>query len=398
MQRTNVIELKPRKTQKKVFKELMFLSSCVYNSTNYIVRQQFFKNEKISSFFDLQQQMQRTDDYQLLGRSYSLPRIQIYGETNSARFKLIKSQSQKRVGLPKYFKNRKTNTTIPSYLAIDGCQYSVKKHHVLIPLSRQMRKKYNIKHFRIPYNGVLKWCGKQQRGQIKFKDGKLYLYQSVELKEPKLINSKTQAGLDLGIKKIFGLFVNNGFDGVIGSKRFFKQYEHYTKLIAKEQQKLSEINRKTSIVLKRLYEKRSKWQNNLFDNLVAKLFRVLRNNNVSVLHVGNIKHIRDSGSKGRIINRMINNYWSFGKLYCKLCYKAEEFGIELKYTTEEYTSKTCPFCGEITKPKGRLFICSYCGHFEHRDILGAKNIYSKSRFGSILSGLWDEAVPCEVSS
>ena len=74
-----------------------------------------------------------------------------------------------------------------------------------------------------------------------------------------------------------------------------------------------------------------------------------------------------------------------------------EFGIEIQTTTEEYTSKTCPLCGEITKPKDRIFVCSFCGHFEHRDILGAKNIYSKSRFGSIIRGLWDETVPCEVS-
>ena len=144
MQRTNTIQLKPNKSQKKILKELMFLSSCIYNQTNYLIRQQFFNKEKISSFYDLQQQLQNTEDYQLLGRSYALPRIQIYAETNSARFKLIKSRTQKYVNLPKYFKNRKTNTTIPSYFVIDGCQYSIKKDYVIIPLSRKMRKKFDI--------------------------------------------------------------------------------------------------------------------------------------------------------------------------------------------------------------------------------------------------------------
>lgn len=73
-------------------------------------------------------------------------------------------------------------------------------------------------------------------------------------------------------------------------------------------------------------------------------------------------------------------------------------GMELKQTTEEYTSKTCPLCLQITKPKDRIFICSECGHFVDRDILGARNIYSKSKFGSIQSELWNEAVPCGVSA
>jgi hypothetical protein len=166
MQRTNVVQLMPSKRQRKVLRECMLLSSCVYNMTNYEVRQAFFKKEKVPGFFALQRMIQQKDDYRMLGRSYGLPRIQIYAETNSARFKLIKSKTQEKVGLPKYLKNRKTNTTLPSYLVLDGCQYALGKRKIRIPLSRAMRKKYGLKHFEIPYNGVLRWRGEQQRGQI----------------------------------------------------------------------------------------------------------------------------------------------------------------------------------------------------------------------------------------
>lgn len=397
MQRTNVIELTPKPWQKKVLQECMLLSSSVYNMANYQVRQEFFNGQKVSSFFDLQQHLQKTDDYQHLGRSYALPRIQVYSETNSARFKLISSRSQKHVGLPKYLKNRKTNTTIPSYLVFDGCQYGIKHNHVILPLSRYLRKKYGVKKFHIKYNGELRWHGLQKRGQIKYRDGKFYLHQSVELKDPNPKSTPIEAGLDLGIKKFFGLFINNGIDHVIGSRRFFRQWQYYNSLIAAEQHYLSTINRKSSIKLSKIYRKRSKWQNNLFNNLVAKLFRVLRQNNVSVLHIGDIKNIRDSESKGKLVNQMINNYWSFDKLLHKIHNKAEEFGLTVKQVTEEYTSQTCPICGSKNKAKDRIYLCSDCGHFEHRDILGAKNIYSKSKFGSIQSGLWDETIPCGVS-
>ncbi len=399
MQRTNVIQLKPNRVQKKILKELMLLSSCVYNQTNYLVRQQFFNKEKVSRFFDLRTPLQTTEDYQLLGRSYALPRIQIYSETNSARFKLIKSQTQKKVGLPKYLKNRKTNTTIPSYLVMDGCQYSIKKNHVTIPLSRMMRKKYRTgKQFKIRYNGVLKWKGKQKRGQIKFKDGQFYLNQPVELKEANRRKSKVKAGLDLGIKNLLSIYINNGNDKVIGSKRFLKQWTHYTNLIAGEKSRLDLDKKRTSNKLKRLYRIRKTYQNNLYNNLVANLFRTLNKNNVSSLVVGDIKHIRDSGNKGRRFNQMINNYWSFDILLKKIENRAEENGIELIKETEEYTSRTCPLCYDNSKSncKDRIFICSFCGYVDHRDVIGARNILLKSMYGS-LSIHRDEAVSLEIA-
>ena len=398
MQRTNIIQLKPSKLQKKIIKECMLLSSCVYNITNYTIRQQFFKGEKISNFYNLQQKLQQEEDYQLLGRSYALPRIQVYAETNSARFKLIKSKTQKKVGLPKYKKNRKTNTTIPSYLTMDGCQYSIKKNYVIIPLSRAMRKKYKIKHFRIKYNGVLRWKGEQKRGQIKLKDNQLYLHQSVELKDKQKINSKVKAGLDLGIKKVLSIYLNNNEDKIIGSKRFFRQWQYWTKLIAEEQSKLNIKNKRTSNNLQKLYRKRTKYQNNLYNNLIAKMFRFLKTNNVSSLVVGDIKHIRDSKSKGKKVNQMINNYWSFDLLLKKIENKAEEFGIDVVKETEEYTSRTCPICGDNNKNncKDRIFICSFCDYVEHRDIVGARNILSKSMYGSDQSIHWGEIAPLEV--
>lgn len=400
MQRTNIIQLKPSKTQIKMLKEMMLLSSCVYNSTNYVIRQQFFRQEKIYSFFNLQQKIQNKEDYQLLGRSYALPRIQVYSETNSARFKLIKSKTQKRVGLPKYLKNRKTNTTLPSYLVIDGCQYSIKKNHIEIPLSRQMRKNYKVgKCFKIKYNGVLKHKGKQQRGQVRIKNKQFYFHQTVEFTDVIKKETKIRVGLDLGIKKLFSIYINNGQDNIIGSKRFFKQWEHHTKLISEEQQKLSLINKKTSNKLSKLYSTRNKYQNNLFNNLIAKLFKILKRNNVYELFVGDVKNIRSSCSKGKKVNQMINNYWSFDKLYKKLENKSEENGITMSKVTEEYSSRTCPICYDDNKNncKDRIFTCSQCGFVEHRDVVGARNILTKGMYGSYQSIHRDEIVPLEVS-
>lgn len=379
MQRTNIIQLMPNKKQKSILKECMLLSSCVYNMANYIVRQSFFKKEKCPSFFDLQQKLQNKDDYKALGRSYALPRIQTYGETNSARFKLIKAKIQDKVGLPKYLKNRKTNTTIPSYLVVDGCQYHIDKNKITIPLSRSMRKKYDLKSFKLNYNGVLKWKGSQKRGQIHFKDNKFYFYQSVDLPEPRKVKSNIIAGIDLGIKKLFAIKISNGEEKLIGRKRHLRQWNYYTNLIANEQSKLAKINRKCSRRLSRLFSLRSKFQNNLYNNLTASAFKFLNKNYVDTIYIGDIQGIREDADWGKKGNKMLHNYWAYDQLYQKISNKAEENGINYNEITEENTSKTCPICGvsEASHKKDRIFLCSFCDFFGHRDLVGAENILNK---------------------
>jgi putative transposase len=387
MQRTNIIELKPNKWQKKILKECLILSSSVYNQVNYITRQRFFKGEKVLDFHSLQQEIQKNDDYQKLGRSYSLPRIQIYSETNSARFKLIKSKSQNKVGLPKYLKNRKTNTTLPSYLVMDNSQYHIGKSKVTVPLSRKMRKDYSIKHFDIAYNGILRWKGLQQRGQIHFKNDKFYLYQSVEVTEPKKKVSDVYAGIDLGIKKLLAIKISNGEEKLIGSKRHFKQWLYYTNLISQEQEALAKINRKSSKRLSKLFSMRTKWQNNLDNNLIKKAFKILDRNNVTKVFIGDVKNIREDNDWGTFGNKMLHNYWAFDTKYKKIDNKAEEYGIEIERQTEEYTSQTCPICGvaESYHKKDRLFLCSFCGYFNHRDLVGAENILINGMYSHIES-------------
>jgi len=379
--RTNIIQLMPNKLQRKILQECMLLSSCIYNMANYEVRQSFFKKQECPSFVDLRQRLQNKDDYKVLGRSYALPRIQIYAETNSTRFKLIKSQ--KNVGLPKYLKNRKTNTTIPSYLVIDSLQYRLDKNKVTIPLSRNMRRKYGLSSFRINYNGILKWKGRQKRGQIHFKDNKFYLHQSIDLPKPKAVKSRVCAGIDLGIKKLFAIKISNDEEKLIGRKRHFKQWNYYTNLIADEQSKLSKINGKSSRRLKKLFGLRNKFQNNLYNNLTASAFKFLKKNNVDTIFIGDVNGIRDDADWGKVGNKMLHNYWAYNHLYKKISNKAEEYGMNYERNTEEYTSQTCPICGvaESSHKKDRVFICSFCDYFGYRDLVGAENILNMGMRG-----------------
>jgi len=201
--------------------------------------------------------------------------------------------------------------------------------------------------------------------------------------------------LILGMISLLFLF---GLSKIFNSMRFFKQWKFYTNLISIEQKKLSLINRKVSNNLLKLFRKRNKWQNNLFNNLVAKLFRVLNINKILEIFIGDIKNIRKSSSKNKLSNQMINNYWSFDKLIKKIEDKSEEYGIKLNKITEEYSSRTCPMClsNDKNNCNDRSFICCNCGYSGDRDIIGARNILSKGMYGSFKSIQRDEIIPLEV--
>ena len=49
-------------------------------------------------------------------------------------------------------------------------------------------------------------------------------------------------------------------------------------------------------------------------------------------------------------------------------------GIKVEYVDPKYTSQICPSCGARNKANDRKYKCKTCGHTEHRDKIGARNI------------------------
>jgi transposase len=63
----------------------------------------------------------------------------------------------------------------------------------------------------------------------------------------------------------------------------------------------------------------------------------------------------------------------------RLLHKGEEYGCHIKVVTEEYTSKTCGYCGNLKNNlNGRTYKCNNCKKSIHRDINGARNILIKN--------------------
>jgi len=380
MQRTNVVELVASKQQKKLLLELMTLSSCVWNMANYNFRQAIFKKEKIKSFYKQQQAIQTKDDYQKLGRSYALPMLQKHSFLVNAFFRLIKSKTQEKVGLPKYLKNRKTNTTIPSILRIDSGQYYFKKDKVHLPLSRKMRKETSLKGIVLEYKGKPRWEGKQGQAEIHYNKTKkkFYLHQSVKIKDPKQRHGNKTLAIDIGIKRGIAGFDNK--KAYLYPSQIVKKWKQITKRI-KRLQRIAKTrnNRYSTTQINTLYQKRCLMMDDYYKNIVS---WAIKDANPDKIIVGDVKDILAKPQKNRKANQMTHNLWSFDLLYKRLANKCEEKGIELAKVPEPYTSQLCPACGSFNKPIDREYECD-CGYKQDRDINGAINIYHQNIDGKV---------------
>ena len=90
-----------------------------------------------------------------------------------------------------------------------------------------------------------------------------------------------------------------------------------------------------------------------------------------------LKGIRDrvTARGGDARNRLSG--WSFHQLYTFLAYKAQAAGVPVVLVDPAYTSQTCPECGHRERSNRKSqseFRCKACGHEQHADIVGARNI------------------------
>ncbi len=86
--------------------------------------------------------------------------------------------------------------------------------------------------------------------------------------------------------------------------------------------------------------------------------------------------IRKKTRHGRKMNRRLHNM-PFRKTQSYITHKSIEHGFKPEYVEAKNTSKTCPTCGEISKPNGHVYKCRRCGLQADRHLAAAWNIAAK---------------------
>ncbi|MEM2829500.1 MAG: transposase [Candidatus Jordarchaeales archaeon] len=89
-----------------------------------------------------------------------------------------------------------------------------------------------------------------------------------------------------------------------------------------------------------------------------------------------LTHIRERIRYGGVMNRRLHSI-PFRRVQFYISYKGMEHGFKPETVDAKNTSRTCPMCGEISKPNGHVFKCRKCGFQADRHFVAAWNIAMK---------------------
>jgi len=136
MLRTNTLELKPTKQQQRILREMLVRSSDIWNVGNYKKRQAMFSNDKnIPSYAIL------CKDLNILRKAYSQQMLKKLDKSWQSFWNSLRSENREhKVSIPSYFKNYKTNQTLPKLLICRNDCYRINDNNIYISCSKDLKK------------------------------------------------------------------------------------------------------------------------------------------------------------------------------------------------------------------------------------------------------------------
>ena len=189
------------------------------------------------------------------------------------------------------------------------------------------------------------------------------------------------AGIDLG--EIHLAVTHDGKDCNIYNGRYLRSVKRYQNKKKAEissrldrMEKGSRRSKKLKQSKRKILSKLDNQINDILHKQTTKLVSTLYQKGVKTVVIGDVRDIRKDIDYGKKANQRLHQ-WLHGSTRWMITYKSERLGMDVQLQTEEYTSQTCPMCGELHKPTGRDYKCPVCGFIYHRDGVGSFNIRAK---------------------
>jgi len=178
-------------------------------------------------------------------------------------------------------------------------------------------------------------------------------------------------GVDLGIRNI----ASTSDGEILTGEVVDKVRTRYAKLRQKLQ---SKGTRSAKRKLKRLSGREGRFQRDV-NHVVSKTLVREASESGRGLAVEDLTHIRKR-AKVRKSQRARHSSWAFAELRDFLTYKANIAGVALVAIDPRYTSQACNECAHVERANrsGETFRCKACGHEDHADTNGAKNIRKRA--------------------
>jgi len=366
-------QLNPTEKQKECLIKLGLYATKLYNTDNYIRREQWKKTGKIPNLYVQRKLLNDNMFYRLLPSQTAQAQCKKLNDNYVSWFRLRKIDFNAN---PPMFRNKDSLSTL------EFSQQFVKENNKLIfVMSRKFKLENNIGKITFKINDWKDIKGKVKTCNIVYSDNKWTAHVIYEISDVKQSKHKNIMSCDLGIINLVTT-ADIKSNSKIYTDRQALAVQHY---FNKEIGRISSVTKTqqgkySSNAINNMYQRKNNQINQIIHTVSKEVVKDAKKNKVGVIVVGNIKNIRkknDGSSKnfGRINNQKLHS-WSFAKLLTQIKYKAALSGIQVVTVSERDTSKTCSVCGVIKKSnrKHRGFYSCKCGNKINADVNGAVNI------------------------
>lgn len=217
--------------------------------------------------------------------------------------------------------------------------------------------------------------------EMSFKRGHYYFSLVYKVDVPPKQNTDITVSVDMG--EIHPIVSFNGEQVTIYNGRFLRSIKRYREKfksqISSAMDTCPKRSRKWFKLLKKKRKTLEKLDAQIQDaehKITSRFISDCQRAKADTIVIGNLTHIRDNIKYSKKANQKLHQ-WAFVRISEKIKYKAELVGIKVVSESEEWTSQTCPQCGNRKKPNNRNYHCPKCDFKYHRDGVGAINIHNK---------------------
>ena len=324
-----------------MFCDFAHKSKNLYNHANFLVRNEFVKNDKWLRYGELDKILRADlefDDYKKMPTAQAAQQIlRLLEKDWKSFFTAIKDWSKhkdKYLGRPK----------LPKYKPKDG-------KHILILTNQNVKLKDNILHFPKTFCGFSvkpqfvkneKFVSFQQvRFVPNYKSFVVELVYNIEVPDTTLFNNERYLSVDIGLDNLATVVNNKGLKPFVINgkglksinKYYNKQISHYQE-VAKRMNNKDYTNRMDSLTRKR---------NHRIDDYMHKASKFLIDyaieNNFNTIVIGNNKEWKQKSSMSKKVNQSFVGIPHM-KFIQMVQYKAQNVGLNVILTEESYTSGT----------------------------------------------------------
>ena len=209
---------------------------------------------------------------------------------------------------------------------------------------------------------------------------------SYERDEPKYKKDNGRhIGIDLGVKNLFAVYDNNGSSFIINGSSFKNTIYYFSKKIA-HYQKILRCSYKndsdkafSSNRINELYRTKQGRINYLIHASTKKIANYCKNNDVSIVVIGDMKGIKNNCSFGHVSKQQFYSV-AFARIVNVLKYKLDNIGVKLVKVNEAYSSQCPPDSPFVESKYGsksrrkKRGLYKYKKRIYNSDSLGAFNI------------------------